>query len=81
MIYFPFLGSKFPLTKNWSFMGIFFSYMKLHDSEAIEMEIWKCQVSFNSSRECQEISENMLRNYIETLGKLYKNCIETVGKT
>ena len=49
--------------------------MKLHDCEAIEIEIWKCQASFNRSWECQESSENLLRNYIETV----TNCIETVG--
>ena len=54
--------------------------MKLHDCEAIEIEIWKCQGNYNRSWEWQECSENVLRNYIETLGKLYKNCIETIGK-
>ena len=54
--------------------------MKLHDCEAIEIEIWKCQASFNRSWECQESSVNVLRNYIGTLGTMYENCIETVGK-
>ena len=31
--------------------------MKLHDFEAIEIKIWKCQGSFNRSWECQESVE------------------------
>ena len=46
--------------------------MKLHDCEAIEIEIWKCQASFKLPCDCQESSENVLRNYIEIFRKLSK---------
>ena len=40
--------------------------MKLHDCEAIDIEIWKCRWCFNRSWECQESSEKLLRNFRET---------------
>ena len=68
---------------NQNFFGFFFAHplsypiltsMKLHDCEAIEIEIWKYQESFNRSWKCQGSSENLLRNYIETFWKLFRNC-------
>ena len=65
--------------------------MKLHDCEAIEIEIWKYQGSLKKSLECQERSEKvsgnnkkMMRKWWETTLKLYgnnrKNCTQTVKK-
>ena len=57
--------------------------MKLHDCEAIEIEIWKYQGSLKKSLGCQALRKcrEKIRKLWENDEKLHWNSMETIEKT